>query len=87
MVAKNETEAYQNISRQCNYMGTNLAEVGALLANDHPTLQQNFMRIVLAFVQTEAEKTYSDARNDATVAICKEFFKLFPKDGYYVPYV
>ena len=87
MVTKNETEAYKTISQQCNYMGTNLAEVGMLLARDHPTLQQNFMRIVIGFIEEQATKDYSDLRNEATVNQCKKFRETYSEDGMYLPYV
>lgn len=87
MNSKAETEAYKAISQQCNYMGTNLAEVGRMLANDHPTLQQNFMRIIIGFVETQADKEYSDLRNEATVNACKRFKETYSVDGLYLPYV
>lgn len=87
MTTKNEQDAYKAISQHCNYMGTNLAEVGKLLAYDHPTLQQNFMRIVIGFIETQAEKEYSDLRNEVTVEQCKKFKETYSSDGLYLPYV
>jgi hypothetical protein len=87
MNCKNETEAFKAISKHCNYMGTNLAEVGVMLANDHPTLQQNFMRIVIGFIEEQAAKDYSDLRNEATVEQCKKFKETYSADGLYLPYV
>lgn len=87
MVINREKESADAISRQCNYMGVDLAEVGKLLAWDHPTLQQNFMRIIIGFVNAQAEKDYSDLRNDATVEICKKFREMYPEEGLYLPYV
>lgn len=87
MTSKGDTDTYKIISQQCNYMGTNLIEVGKLLANDHPTLQQNFMRIVIGFIEEQATKEYSDLRNEATVEQCKKFRETYSEDGLYLPYV
>lgn len=86
-MARSEDNAYNAISKQCNYMGTDLAEVGRLLAHDHPTLQQNFMRIVIGFIEEQSLKTYSDLRNEATVNQCKKFRETYSEDGMYLPYV
>lgn len=48
-----------------------LTEAGKRLSRMHPTLQQNFMRLVIAFVEAEAEKTHYDLRNKDTVELCK----------------
>ncbi len=34
------------------------------MANDHPTLQQNTMGLVVTFIQNMARKDYTDARNE-----------------------
>ena len=86
-MSKCEESAYRVISQQCNYMGTDLAEVGRLLAHDHPTLQQNFMRVVIGFIEEQATKDYSDLRNEATVNQCKKFRETYSEDGMYLPYV
>jgi hypothetical protein len=44
----------------------------AKMAQNHPTLQQAFMRLCLDFVRAMAEKTYSDARNEASVRIARD---------------
>lgn len=86
-MTRSEDDSYNVISKQCNYMGTDLAEVGRLLAHDHPTLQQNFFRIVIGFIEAQSEKTYCDLRNEATVEQCKKFRETYPEDGMYLPYV
>ncbi len=84
-MSKNEEEAKQKIIRECNYMGMDLFEVGKMLAWEHNTLQQNFMRVVVGFIKEEAKKDYSDLRNEQTVLICKELVKHL--EEVYLPYV
>ena len=83
----NEVKTYKAIIQQCNYMGTDLVEVGRLIASDHPTLQQNFMRVIIGFIEAQAIKTYSDARNEATVNQCKLFKSTIDDLGVYLPYI
>jgi hypothetical protein len=40
-----------------------IEKLGQELANDHPTLQQNKMRLACAFIEAMAAKPYVDARN------------------------
>ena len=42
------------------------------LANNHPTLQQNFMRLCMRFIEKMGEKTYFDGRNEASVKTAKQ---------------
>ena len=46
------------------------------MADDHPTLQQNYMRFFMLFCEEMAKKTYTDARNEASVKMAKEIVKL-----------
>ena len=41
-------------------------------ANDHPTLQQSFMRMVVQFIEKMADKPYYDGRNEASVKLAKK---------------
>jgi|Deesub1362B_J571_1020462.scaffolds.fasta_scaffold15179_2 hypothetical protein len=58
-------------------------QIGRKLANIHPTLQQNFMRMVLAFIQEMASKKYWDLRNEASVEIAKILWEELKKTKYY----
>ncbi len=58
-------------------------KIGRELANIHPTLQQNFMRMVLAFIQEMANKEYWDLRNEASVEIAKILWEELKKTKYY----
>ncbi len=48
-----------------------LEKAGKELARIHPTLQQNFFRVIATFILAEAENERVDARNEATVELCK----------------
>jgi hypothetical protein len=54
------------------------------MAGNHPTLQQAFMRLCLGFIRAMAEKSYSDARNEASVRIAKAITGQ-QSDGMYLP--
>ena len=41
------------------------------MANEHPTLQQSFMRFVVKFINKMASKTYWDGRNESAVQFAK----------------
>ncbi len=58
-------------------------KIGRELANTHPTLQQNFMRVVVAFIQEMANKKYWDPRNEASVEIAKILWEELKKTKYY----
>jgi len=66
-------EVYKIISDTCNTMNLReLRELGKKLAEMHPTLQQNFMRVVTAFIEAQSKKVtegYYDDRNRATVEL------------------
>jgi hypothetical protein len=64
---KSSTELAKEISNFVN--GARPAEVKQLaeqMSNDHPTLQQNTMGLVMEFIQKMAGKNYVDARNEAS---------------------
>ena len=67
-----ERERAQEIMRQLNCLSLDESEIGGELANDHPTLQQSAMRMVVGFLQAMAKKTYTDGRNEASVKLAKK---------------
>lgn len=85
MTPKRNDDIYLEISRAINVMGYDGEAVGELLAHDHPTLQQNFMRIVVGFIKTEANKDYFDLRNERTGEVCKKLAELLTDE--YFPHV
>ena len=65
-------DVVESMVNDCGFRDKELAEK---MANDHPTLQQSFMRMVVAFIRKMAEKTYYDGRNEKSVLLAK---KLLP---------
>jgi hypothetical protein len=51
-------------------------KVGKALANDHPYLQQETFKMMLAFIEHQADKNHYDGRNEFTVKLCKELHKV-----------
>lgn len=51
----------------CGFDDDGLAEK---MANEHPTLVQNFTRMVAKFIKKVREKGYADARNQASLDFC-----------------
>lgn len=43
-----------------------MEQLAKLMAQDHPTLQQNKMRLACMFIEEMAEKSYTDARNETS---------------------
>jgi len=65
-------EMYRNIvDDMVNDCGFQYMELAEKMANNHPTLQQNFMRLCANFIQRMAEKTYCDDRNRTSVEYAK----------------
>ena len=58
------------------------------MANNHPTLQQSFYRMVEKFIRKMGKKTiFVDGRNEASVNICKKLNEVTEKENPYIPYV
>lgn len=51
--------------------------VAETMANNHPTLQQSFMRLCLKFIKKMSEKKYWDGRNEASVKTAKKIMEAF----------
>lgn len=60
------------VSTMINDMGFKDKELAHSIAIDHPTLQQNFMRMVCLFIHEMAEKKYFDDRNKGSVELARE---------------
>ena len=67
-----ENQNAQDISRMVNSTLFNAKEVGFELAHDHPYLQQQTFKMMLQFIEQQAQKQYYDQRNEFTVRLCKE---------------
>ena len=73
------------VSDMVNDMGFEDENLAEHMANEHPTLQQSFMRFVVKFIKKMAEKTYTDGRNEASVALAKQLAEVV-KDSH-LPFV
>ena len=49
--------------------------VAETMANNHPTLQQSFMRLCVKFIKKMSEKQYYDGRNEAAVRMAKQMIE------------
>lgn len=66
--------------------GENIDHLIELMDQDHPTLQQRYTEISLAWIRNCSEKKYFDARNEASIIISQEIVAAvdFPKR---LPYI
>lgn len=51
--------------------------VAETMANNHPTLQQSFMRLCIKFIKKMSEKKYWDGRNEASVKTAQKIMETF----------
>ena len=75
----------QKVDKMINDCGFNSKALAKAMANNHPTLQQTYMRHCIDFIREMAEKTYTDARNEAAVATAKKLME-YAKDAY-LPFI
>ena len=70
-------EAAQYMSDFVNCMGEHEFDPFAeqMAIREHPTLQQAFMRLMWKVMRQYAKKENFDARNEATVKLCRELTK------------
>ena len=68
------------ISNAINTFGLREKEVAKILANEHPTLQQNFMNIATAFIVEMSKKNYADGRNKASVEKAKRIISIMTRE-------
>jgi hypothetical protein len=62
----------KQVEKMVNDFGFQDEELAKSMANDHPTLQQSFMRMVVRFIEKMADKPYYDDRNKASVELAKK---------------
>lgn len=62
----------KQVEKMVNDFGFQDEELAKSMANDHPTLQQSFMRMVVQFIEKMADKSYYDDRNKASVQLAKK---------------
>ncbi len=61
--------------------------VAETMANNHPTLQQSFMRLCLKFIKKMSEKKYWDGRNEASVKTAQKIMEAFGDEPIGLPCV
>lgn len=66
----------QMIESMVNDCGFEDKELAEFMANNHPTLQQNFMRLCTLFIKEMSKKTYYDGRNEKSVLMSKRMADL-----------
>lgn len=86
-MTKFEEDAVAKIKSAINVLQVNEAEVGAAIANLHPTLQQGFARIVVGFLKEMAAKEYVDSRNDAAHKLAKLLLEDIAQDEIHLPLI
>lgn len=72
----------KQVKKMVNDFGFEDEELAKERANDHPTLQQNFMRMVCLFIHEMAQKTHFDDRNKGSVSLAKELDPIIKEKGY-----
>lgn len=80
----NEKDKYNEefVSDMVNDFGFNHKGVAKKMANEHCTLQQNFMRLCIEFIRQMAEKKYFDGRNEASVKLAKKIVESVGEETY-----
>lgn len=73
------------VDKMVNDMSFESKNLAKFMANNHPTLQQSYMRHCVDFINAMAEKTYTDARNEHSVGLAKELKKV--ADNYCLPMI
>lgn len=62
----------KQVEKMVNDFGFQDEKLAESRANDHPTLQQSYMRMVVKFIEKMADKPYYDDRNKASVELAKK---------------
>ena len=75
------------VSDMVNDCGFDHNAIAEKMANEHPTLQQGFMRLCMAFINKMADKTYTDARNERSVELAKKIKSMLNEDDNYLPLI
>lgn len=69
------------VSNMVNDFGFEDDELAEKMANEHPTLQQNFMRLCRKFIVKMSQKTYYDDRNESSVKMAKKMVEAIKEDS------
>lgn len=79
-------EFYRNIvDKMVNDMSFESEKLAEFMANNHPTLQQTYMKHCQHFIKAMSGKTYTDARNEYAVRLARELQKM--SENYALPMI
>jgi hypothetical protein len=92
MDRKGNKDFVDHFSKAVNYFMSNeeMAEMAEMICKDHPTLQQNKMRLFVAMLRIWAdryEKGLYDLRSESTCKLAAEIIKNVDPDLFYMPHV
>lgn len=87
MASERAQKDFNTISGLLNNYGFDETAVAELIANDHPTLQQTFMRLAAEYIHVQAEKKHFDGRNEATGNACKKLAQVMKEEGMHFPFI
>lgn len=73
----------ESVSNMVNDMSFDAKSMAEKMSNDHPTLQQSFMKLCVKFIQKMAEKTCYDGRNERSVKMAQKMVSVMDDD--YLP--
>lgn len=80
-----EEKAAHQLIDAVNSISLNSKEVAELLAREHPTLQQDFMRVCLSYIKVMSEKTRGiDLRNQASVDVAKKIVSKIEYEDFFL---
>lgn len=70
----------EKVGEMINDCAFNEGELAEAMVNNHPTLQQNFMRLCMKFIEGMSKKTHWDARNEKSVKMAKKMVSAIEND-------
>ena len=78
-----EKKAANQILQSINIFA-DFKKIAKLIASDHSTLQQSFMRLAMEFIRIESDKTENqyDLRNEATIKLCQLIKEKLPYEDF-----
>lgn len=78
------------IEKAMNTSGNTAKSIGKCIPyHFHNTLEQNFFRMVVSFINEveESENLFTDLRNEETHRLCKKIYRLMKENGDDLKYV
>lgn len=84
---KNGEELAEVVADYVNGSTKIINEFTKKMLSEHPTLQQNFTRLCVAWLEALAKVEYCDLRNEASVELAKLFVETIPPEKRALPYI